>query len=510
MSRNWNRDLAAKHIEKRLGEVETVTVVDFKRDLSLENVPVNKAYRMDAVHLYADMLNLSDMLRVTDEEGVTCHRRTLRFLNQHYRAVHRVLSRCDSRRVDFHNQRLHAVVYKPYNAEINAERSRVERAVAIGQMIIDVLRQTGDDDEQIPDAKIRVGIDSGEALAVNNGRNGGREPLFLGEPANKAAKLSGADDRQGIYLTNRVRTLIDLEETDSPETTPLTTEEIATCQEAADLPVTAEEIVKEWREDLDKNPIGMFEFSRHTPPLRTLAIADLTPANSRRQEAVSVYADIDNFTAYVAEHIDADPEHVVKVFHILRSEMDRVLSTDFDGRRVRFIGDCIHGLLCEGTAHTTDEEATVSTATLCAGALRSSFALALEKLTDAGIEVDDLALAIGFELGFMTVTRLGLKGDRVRCSVSRGVFASELEQQRCDGTETAIGDQAYNAGSKGVKNLFGKNRKVANLDYNEAVEALAEDGDESAKEARKTAYSAAAPAIAKAADVAIRPHTRQP
>lgn len=61
-----------------------------------------------------------------------------------------------------------------------------------------------------------------------------------------------------------------------------------------------------------------------------------------------------------------------------------------------------------------------------------------------------------------------------------------------------------------MKNLFGKNRKVANLDYNEAVEALAEDGDESAKEARKTAYSAAAPAIAKAADVAIRPHTRQP
>ncbi|OLL29338.1 hypothetical protein BTH42_22885 [Burkholderia sp. SRS-W-2-2016] len=29
------------------------------------------------------------------------------------------------------------------------------------------------------------------------------------------------------------------------------------------------------------------------------------------------------------------------------------------GRRVRFIGDCIHGLICEGTAQTTDEIATV-------------------------------------------------------------------------------------------------------------------------------------------------------
>jgi hypothetical protein len=109
MSKTWNRDRAASHIDNRLAEVESVTVADFKRDMSMENIPTNKAYRMDAVHLYADILNLSNMLATTADEGVTCHRRTLRFLNQHYRAVHRILSRCEVRRVDFHNQRYRAL-----------------------------------------------------------------------------------------------------------------------------------------------------------------------------------------------------------------------------------------------------------------------------------------------------------------------------------------------------------------------------------------------------------------
>jgi class 3 adenylate cyclase len=506
MAKHWNRDRAAEQIEKRLDEVEAVTVVDFKRDMSLENIPTNKAYRMDAAHLYADILNLADILCVTEEEGVTCHRRTLRFLNLHYRAVNRILSECDARRVDFHNQRLHAVVSKPYDTEDGAERTRLERAVAIGQMIIDVLKQTRDDDDQIPNAKMRIGIDTGLALAVNNGRRGGREPLFLGEPANRAAKLSAAGPKQGIYLTNKARKTVGLEEVDQPAAVALTDDEIAKCKSAAALPVTVDEIVRGWRCDLIANPISAFEFSRHTPPLRTLDIAALTPGNSRRQEAVSLYADIDNFTDYVAAYVDHNPEDVVRVFHVLRSEMDRVLTVEFDGRRVRFIGDCIHGLVCEGTSSKTDEEASVSLATLCSGALRSSFRLALDKLKDRGIDIADLALAIGFELGPMTVTRLGLKGDRVRCSVSRGVLASEVEQQRCDGTETAIGILAYAAGTGGVKNLFGKTRKASDLDYNEVVEALSEDGDATAKGAQEAAYLAAAPAIVEAARLIVRPH----
>jgi hypothetical protein len=173
MSNSWKHDRAKEQIDLRIKEVDKVEIVDYTRDMLLESIPRNRAYRMDAVHLYADILNLTDLLETTDVEGETCHKRALRFLNLHYRAVSRILSRCDARQVDFHNQRLHAAIAKPYGED--EESARVNRAVAIAQLIIDVLAETGDDDDKIPNALVRVGIDTGRALVVNNGRNGARD-----------------------------------------------------------------------------------------------------------------------------------------------------------------------------------------------------------------------------------------------------------------------------------------------------------------------------------------------
>src|SRR3954467_4175220 len=128
----WNHDRAKERIDAAIVAVKTVEIVEYTRDASLENIPAAKAYRMDAGHLYADIQNLDDMLHVTDAEGETCHKRTLRFLHQHQRAVHRILAKCDARRVDFHNQRLHAVMAKPYNTEDDAEKKRLQKAVSIG------------------------------------------------------------------------------------------------------------------------------------------------------------------------------------------------------------------------------------------------------------------------------------------------------------------------------------------------------------------------------------------
>jgi hypothetical protein len=101
--------------------------------------------------------------------------KALGFLKLHCRGVHRILQRVDAMFVDFHNQRLHAVVAKPYDSE----PKRVHKAVGMGQLIIDVLARTGEDADH-PAAKVRIGIDTGKALAVNNGQRGHRQPLFLG------------------------------------------------------------------------------------------------------------------------------------------------------------------------------------------------------------------------------------------------------------------------------------------------------------------------------------------
>lgn len=501
----WNYARAEERIARAIEQVQDVEVLDYTRDTALENIPTNRAYRMDAVHLYADIKNLDDILNSTDAEGERCHQRALRFLNQHYRAVHRILARTDARRVDFHNQRLHAVVAKPYNSEADAEKKRLQRAVAIGQLVIDVLDETGDDDEQIPNAKVRIGIDSGKALAVNNGRRGGREPLFLGNPANVAAKYS-AGAGVGIYLTANAREVLGFKKVDNPKQTALTKAEVQECQDAAALDVTKDQIVKEWREDMKDNPIGAFQFSSHTPPLRTLDIEALTPRNSRRQDLLSVYADIDGFTKYVGANVEENPEDVVRTLHVLRSELDCVLSADFEGRRIRFIGDCIHGVMCEGTALTTYVEESISDATLCAGALRSSFELGLEKLQAQGWKTGKLGLAVGFEFGPTSTSRLGMQGSKVRCCVSRAVLASEREQMRCTGAQTAIGATAYAKATTQVRNIFGEDRIVANLDYDEAVQKLEEEGDKTASTAKSAYYATTAPAIARQAQQPARPH----
>lgn len=509
MTHTWDHSRAKARIDQSIKDVSNVEIVEYTKGLALENIPRAKAYRMDSVHLYADILNLDEILANQDSEGVRCHQRTLRFLNLHYRAVHRIIARTETIRVDFHNQRLHSVIAKPYNSESDAEAKRIRRAVAIAQLIIDVLKETGDEEEDIPAAKVTVGIDTGKSLAVNNGRRGDREPLFLGEPANHAAKHAVCET-PGIYLTDKARAAIGLSKVKDSKSTALTSSEIKDCQDAAKLEVTKDEIISEWKQDLKDIPIGDFKFSGHTPPMSGLDISQLTPGNSRRQELVSVYADIDGFTKYVTDNIEENAEDVVKTLHVIRSELDAAVTADFEGRRIRFIGDCIHAVLCEGTAQTTEVEKTLSEATRCSGALRSSFELAVERLEDEGISAKSLGLSIGFEFGVTAISGLGMRGDRIRCCVSRGVLQSEEEQLRCTRTETAIGPTAYANAAKPVREVFGTTRKADQLDYTEAIAKLAEAGDEWAIAARKAAYKSTTPAVAKAAAVEIRPYSACP
>lgn len=503
---NWEYNRSKERIEKQLAKVDQVEIKEYTREMSLDSIPTAVAYRVDAAHLYLDITNMPALVTADGEETESNHKKVISFLNRHTRAVDRILINCGVKKVDFHNQRLHAVVTKPYNDDADdKERSRIERAVAIAQLISDVLDQTGDDDADIPDAVVRVGIDSGQALAVNNGRHGAREPLFLGNPANHAAH-HGMGDEPGIFLTNHARKTTGLAEVDESADVPLTEAEIEACQEAADLEVTTDEILEAWQEDLKKYPIKAVEFSRHTPPMKGLNLQDLTPANSRRQEQISVYADIDGFTSYVDNNIDENAEDVVRCLHVIRSELDAVLSLDFEGLKVRFVGDCIHGVMVEGTAQTTDAEESVTDAAYCAGGLRSGFDVAIEQLDSQGVDTTGLGLQIGFDYGPTALTRIGLKGQRSRCVISRAVCESDAEQSRCEGNETAIGEAAYEEATAPVQSLF-EDRKAEDLDYNEVVQSLAESGDEEAQ-ARidEISKGSGAPSVVVTSDKSFRPH----
>jgi hypothetical protein len=164
--------------------------------------------------------------------------------------------------------------------------------------------------------------------------------------------------------------------------------------------------------------------------------------------------------------------------------MDSVLTQDFQGVKIRFIGDCVHGAIVEGTSASTDNEATTVNAVRCAGALRSSFELALEIMEEANLFCG-LGLAIGMDFGPLVLTRLGIRGEKIRCCVGRAVLASEDAQLSCSGEETSMGEDMASHSPEWVRNWFGSSRKRDKVTY-DSVETAKASEDKKKTESTKT------------------------
>ena len=56
-TRSWNKDRAAKRIDGKIADlpVKDIQIKEYVRDTDLTNLPSNVAYRVNGVHLYADI-----------------------------------------------------------------------------------------------------------------------------------------------------------------------------------------------------------------------------------------------------------------------------------------------------------------------------------------------------------------------------------------------------------------------------------------------------------------------
>jgi class 3 adenylate cyclase len=334
---------------------------------------------------------------------------------------------------------------------------------------------------------VRIGIDSGPAVAVNSGRGSEPEPLFLGQPANYAAKLAEGG-QEGIYISDRIRGdlaqpllragLLQEKQLNFAGVQPmLSAFNLQHGAAAAALPITDADVRNVVRQLQGMSELShdagsaRFAFHHHEPPLRSVRFEKLMPSNSIRMEVVSLFADIDGFTAYVDECIGTGRiQEMVSNLNVMRRELAASLKDDFGGKRVRFIGDCLHGLIAEGTRQGTDRAASVLEAVKTAAGLRSSFELCQQQLPNTA----RLGLAIGLELGSTPITRLGLRGERsVRCSASKAVSASEDLQSSCDGSDTALGRRALDAAPVSVRRLFNEDGRARGLDYEAFEEHVA-------------------------------------
>ena len=490
----WNEDRARNRIRKFMDSVPEgdIKVEDFRALLTearvqkgvtadasvraaLFNIPRNKAITTNAVHVYANLIEFNDVLTEGGRETEASHRRALEFLHAHYQGCDQLIDEFEMQRVDFHGPRLHAVVIAPEGAESEGERVCV--AIAFSAAFREMVDRLGD---KYPNFKtgVCIGIDSGPAVAIDSGRRGESEPLFIGSPANHAARLAAGVD-EGLNLSPRAASAI------GKTTEPLAKsvffteqaerlylgDEITTVsvrRSASDRLEKAYAAVVESLEarTLSDSGEAVFHFHHKEPPLRDLVYADHPPSNAIRMELASIFADVDNFTAYIDNAIATGGiAEAVANLHVIRAEMGAVLRDDFGGRKVRYIGDCIHGLLAEGSKAETNAMNTMKKSVEAAAGLRSSFELCRKMLP--GIE--DLGLAIGIDYGATPICRLGLRGNAsVRAAASRATCVSELEQRRCNGAETAIGENARQKSPANIREAFGSERIIQNLNVHTA------------------------------------------
>ena len=503
----WSLERSRDRIEKRKARVPA-TIIDVKSfneeflrgrrivmaDRGLRSgvggdpifsVSPNEAVVTDAVHVYVQLIDYHDAIQGIDRETEAGHRRLLQFMHLHYSATDSVVEQFEAQRVDYHGPRLHSVVPTPTGSLM--ERERVEKALAMASTLKSVIEGAGASFGQ-PGlrTRVRIGVDTGKAVAINSGRGAEPEPLFLGNPANYAAKLAEGDE-PGIYVSDRVRAVLgqlpvgtlSMQRSVSVPTQQLSAYLYAHQKSPlgffdARLPdqMVQRAFTKMRADEGLRATLGsqaVFQFHQHTPPLRTIEFQSLMPSNSIRMPLVSIFADIDGFTAFVDNAIRTNRvQQLVSNLRVIRGELADVLKLDFDGRKVRFIGDCVHGLIAEGTRYETDERESVATAVRCAGGLRSSFELCQALLPG----ISELGLAIGLELGTTPVTRLGIRGERsVRCAASKAVSVSEGLQSECDGQQTAIGERALAAASARVSQLF-PGGVADGLDYEVVDQAL--------------------------------------
>jgi hypothetical protein len=300
----WDKDRAKSRIREHLKTVPEVdrhvaldSAVVAKRGL-LSRMPLSEAFVVEGAHLYGQLLDFEDLVADKGQETEASHRRLLGFLNMHYRVWDSIVDGDDGDRVDYHGARLHAVIASPSGDPA----AQIARAVALARKLTEAAQKVGQA-HGFP-SRIRFGIDHGKCLAMTTGRGAHeKDTLFLGRPANHAAKLVGSGSEQGIFLTDTAQKRAAAGAL--PKSAGILTLDEAYVQEAVkkygfySLDRMASAIALDFSEP-------MFRFKRPVLPLSTVKFSELTPANSIRMGMASIFADIDGFTNFV----DHDPGRI--------------------------------------------------------------------------------------------------------------------------------------------------------------------------------------------------------
>jgi class 3 adenylate cyclase len=442
----WNEERSRERVEDNDFHDFEVDVQDLRRAMDFRNLGTKDVRRAEGVHVYVDVPGFHDA--VADAGNDKQKQKKLVRASSVLRKVQRDLMDADDiGDIQRQTVRLHALAYKPYDADDEAKPAeRAKRAVihAVTQntYVIDVF-DTVFDEIRFGSA---AGLSAGTSYIANIGKHGNRELISLGSCANLAAKILGATDT--IHVTKDVFDLLP----DSLKEHFTKSAVVAGVQSyrASGLrwsrfPQLADDLGVAWDEDKWRKRTEQY---RDDLPLDQIEVSDaaalidlelLTERNCKRTAAVAVYADLDGFTRYVQEaESNEKVVSLIRQFHMIRAEFHSVIGGDYEGLVLQHRGDCILAILhmpC-GDNHAKRCRKAVDIAI----ALQSSMEHVLnEHLKDR----KGIHLAVGLDVGKAFVTRLGKKGRRIGICFGPEVSSAERLQMRTGAKQIRISEEVF-------------------------------------------------------------------
>ncbi len=437
---SWQYQRSLNRIQQHLSAMGEITVTKLTREADLESLLSETNCReIYGAHVYVHLPNFAQLATETDGLYVQDdYKRLIQVVHIYQREVTRIVEGFEGVFVHFQGPKLHTLFYRPID---NSEKLAA-RAVLLQLTLKDFVRSIFNlAFPHYEDFTIAGGTDLGSAISTSNGINGDRELLFLGAPANHAAKIIDSGGRlrltQRIYeaLPDDLKGLCFNVVEDLYQLSFVTSEELDELLKAHGFAWKRDVSAKNVEDDKKRFPLKDITYSSAEIPID---LDSLSIRNNKRVFAASIFADVSGCTRYIdAATSDKEKRNALRVFHAIRKEMARVIKGDFSGLRIQYQGDRVQGLF-----HLPkDEDAAIATkAVEAAVGLQSSMEHTLRACLP---EIGDLRLAIGVDMDITLVSRLGAHGQRDRICLGKAVECAAQLEERSKGGQIAVSRRVY-------------------------------------------------------------------
>lgn len=433
---SWKYKKSLERIESHVEDLDergiTVSKLTRKTDDLEALVSETDCREIFGAHVYGEVTNFTHTSSAPVVKSDD-YKKFLRGLHVYQAELSRIIERTlDAYFVHFQGDRFHALFYRPIDDEAEIAKKALLLQLGIADWVEHVFN---------PYAKFggafsfAAGADVGTVIATRNGPIGGQELLFLGPPANNAAKLLKATSltvSKAIYakLPQEYKELCAADPARSGVYLVTRTDAVPKLLREAGITWDHQALRKRLEDAEAAIALGDINYAGATDPVDFSA---LSIRQNKRVLAATVYADVDGFTNFVASRTGEDEQAAaLRVFHAIRRESGRIGTADYAGVQVQFQGDRIQLVF---NVRADDAEKIALTAVQAAIALNTAMETSLRDALGSDMT---LHYAIGVDLGVTLITRLGQRGDRDNVCLGEAVANAAVLQERFAGAKQIV------------------------------------------------------------------------